>query len=80
MFHSDYNRHSIFRFGGRSFFFVPIVSMSHSHSLYDCMCEADIGDRIAAANVLVVGAGGIGCEVLKNLVLSGFKRTTTCQY
>ncbi|KAF9189556.1 E1 ubiquitin-activating protein uba2 [Haplosporangium sp. Z 767] len=28
---------------------------------------------IAEARVLMVGAGGIGCELLKNLVMSGFK-------
>lgn len=29
--------------------------------------------KIQAAKLLVVGAGGIGCELLKNLVLTGFK-------
>ena len=29
---------------------------------------------ISASNILVVGAGGIGCELLKTLALTGFKR------
>ncbi|KAI7852848.1 hypothetical protein BDC45DRAFT_545812 [Circinella umbellata] len=30
-------------------------------------------ENVASSHVLMVGAGGIGCELLKNLVLSGFK-------
>ncbi len=29
-------------------------------------------DKAEKANLLIVGAGGIGCELIKNLVLSGF--------
>lgn len=32
--------------------------------------------KITEANVLVVGAGGIGCEVMKTLSVTGFRRLT----
>lgn len=35
--------------------------------------DADLQSRINNSKILVVGAGGIGCELLKNLVLTGFK-------
>lgn len=33
----------------------------------------DLRQLVLSSKLLVVGAGGIGCEVLKNLVMCGFK-------
>ena len=52
-----------------------LVSMSKQPNPYALMGDQNIESKINKARVLVVGAGGIGCEVLKNLVMSGFQRS-----
>lgn len=35
--------------------------------------QGSLAENVKNGKILVVGAGGIGCELLKNLVLTGFK-------
>jgi ubiquitin-like 1-activating enzyme E1 B len=40
----------------------------------DLIYGKEMASRITSSNVLVVGAGGIGCELMKTLSVTGFKQ------
>ena len=47
--------------------------MIKSHKL-ELIYGKEVAQKILSANVLVVGAGGIGCELMKTLSITGFTK------
>jgi len=54
---------------------VPVkdFKMAGTSEIYRNVLGTDLSQCVENSKILVVGAGGIGCELLKNLVLTGFK-------
>ena len=55
---------------------LEIVAAISSNKMTNPVFNAELGTKVNDTKLLVVGAGGIGCELLKNLVLTGFKDIT----
>jgi ubiquitin-like 1-activating enzyme E1 B len=53
------------------FILLPSTMSRESHNI--AILGQTLHQRVSSSRILMVGAGGIGCELLKNLVLSGFK-------
>lgn len=47
--------------------------MSNRDSYNVQVLGKELFEKVSQSNILLIGAGGIGCELLKDLVMTGFK-------
>ena len=52
--------------------YVDVHHLEHQLTMSGAL-SGQLTEAVAGSRVLVVGTGGIGCELLKNLVLTGFQ-------
>ncbi|KMS93402.1 hypothetical protein BVRB_031840, partial [Beta vulgaris subsp. vulgaris] len=56
-----------------SSFTTSIFCGAYHDTILGRMLSEEQSSAVSSSRILVVGAGGIGCELLKNLVLTSFK-------
>ncbi len=54
--------------------------MMIKQSKLELIYGSDLASKIIESNLLVVGAGGIGCELVKTLSITGFKKLTIVRF
>ena len=53
---------------------IDTENSNHKISKLEIIFGKPLADKVVSANVLVVGAGGIGCELVKCLSVTGFQK------